>query len=37
MAMIVFLSPATLTAFENKKTGPSRFIADFRMTLPAGF
>jgi hypothetical protein len=30
MAMIVFSSPATLTGLENKKTGPSRFIADFQ-------
>jgi hypothetical protein len=29
MAMIVLSSPATLTGAEEKKTGPSRFIADF--------
>jgi hypothetical protein len=29
MAMIFFSSPATLTGLEEKKTGPSRFIADF--------
>ena len=29
MAMIFFSSPATLTGAEEKKTGPSRFIADF--------
>jgi hypothetical protein len=30
MAMIVLSSPATLTGAEEKKTGPSRFIADFQ-------
>ena len=29
MAMIVLSSPATLTGAGEKKTGPSRFIADF--------
>jgi len=29
MAMIVLSSPATLTGAQEKKTGPSRFIADF--------
>jgi hypothetical protein len=29
MAMIVLSSPATLTGAEEKKTGPSRFSADF--------
>jgi len=29
MAMIVLSSPTTLTGAEEKKTGPSRFIADF--------
>jgi hypothetical protein len=29
MAMIVLSSPATLAGFYFKKTGPSRFIADF--------
>src|ERR1700679_574106 len=29
MAMIVLSSPATLTGLDKKKTGPSRFIADF--------
>jgi hypothetical protein len=30
MVVIVLSSPATLTGAEEKKTGPSRFIADFR-------
>jgi len=30
MAVIVLSSPATLTGAEEKKTGPSRFIADFQ-------
>jgi hypothetical protein len=30
MVVIVLSSPATLTRAEEKKTGPSRFIADFR-------
>jgi hypothetical protein len=30
MAMIVLSSPATLTGVGKKKTGPSRFIADFQ-------
>jgi len=30
MAMIVLSSPATLTGTQEKKTGPSRFIADFQ-------
>jgi hypothetical protein len=33
MAMIVLSSPATLTGAEEKKTGPSRFIADFLTEL----
>ena len=33
MAMIVLSSPATLTGSEEKKTGPSRFIADFLTEL----
>jgi hypothetical protein len=33
MAMIVLSSPATLTGAEEKKTGPSRFIADFLTKL----
>jgi hypothetical protein len=32
-AMIVLSSPATLTGSEEKKTGPSRFIADFSSGL----
>jgi hypothetical protein len=33
MAMILLSSPATLTGAEEKKTGPSRFIADFLTEL----
>jgi hypothetical protein len=33
MAMIVLSSPATLTGPDEKKTGPSRFIADFLTEL----
>ena len=33
MAMIVLSSPATLTGAGKKKTGPSRFIADFLTEL----
>jgi hypothetical protein len=33
MAMIVLSSPATLTGAEEKKTGPSRFTADFLTEL----
>jgi hypothetical protein len=33
MAMIVLSSPATLTGAEEKKTGPSRFIADFSVLI----
>ena len=33
MAMIVLSSPATLTGRNEKKTGPSRFIADFLTEL----
>jgi hypothetical protein len=33
MAMIVLSSPMTLTGAEEKKTGPSRFTADFLTEL----
>jgi hypothetical protein len=33
MAMIVLSSPATLTRAQEKKTGPSRLIADFLTEL----
>jgi hypothetical protein len=35
MTMYIFASHATLTRVGEKKTGPSRFIADFLTELPA--